>query len=176
MSLKITFVRWHNSVASESIVQGYRVKNKLSLSANPQSTTAGELNSKGVYGVFDGIFFGIYSLSAAKDLKLSICIRDDVFDIAPASVIKHEVSLRKNTFSIGCGRNPSVVFFYHKLLWTLLHGSMTEKADYFFDDWWSLECDLPSWIASSFNNHGVGVLATGIDARCELILPRSSVI
>lgn len=171
MSVDITFVRWHNSLASELATKGHRLGDKLFLNANPKIPEAFKQSSRGVYAIFDGIFFGIYRTPTDQELKLSVCIGGDLFDVCPASVIKHKVSLQKTTFSICSENTQAAVFSYRKLSWILLHGSMAEKADYFFDDWWGLTCDLPGWIESTFRNLGIEALASGIDAVYATVRP-----
>jgi hypothetical protein len=171
MSVDITFVRWHASVAPDSIVRGHRSGDKFFQNATNETDSSGEVNSKGVYGIYDGIFFGVYKVAADKETKWSVCIGSDIFDISSATVMTHEASLRKTIFSIRLENKPIVFFAYRKLFWVFLHGNMADKAGYFFDDWWGIECDLPSWVVSTFEGAGISGIASGLETMLARTLP-----
>jgi hypothetical protein len=159
----IVFIRWHELVANSLFQIWQRSGEKLLHVPYPSPNKLDEVSSYGIYGIYDGIFFGIFKVFEDESETLNLCIGEKIYKISFKTEMTHDINTLNRIFKISLIDGHTVSFKYRKILWNLFHKSKAKKIDYFFDDWWGIECDLPSWVYSTFRAEGI----TGVSSKIE---------
>ena len=166
----IVFIRWHELVANSLLQIWQRRGEKLLHVPYSSVNRLDEVSSYGVYGIYDGIFFGIFKVFKDECETLNLCIDEKIYKISLKTKMTHDINTLNRIFKISLIDGQTVSFKYRKILWNLFHKSNAKKIDYFFDDWWGIECDLPSWVDSTFRAEGIAGVSVKIEEYVSKVL------